>query len=285
MSQNKILVGVGAIMAIVMMCIFTVSETEKAIKFKFGEIVAADYKPGLHFKFPFINNVKKFDSRILTLDSSPERFLTAEKKNVIVDSFVKWRIGDVTTFYTAVAGDVFQANVRLEQIIKNSFRSEFSKREIKQLVSSDRNDIREALIKNTATAAASLGIDIVDVQVKRIDLPSEVSGSVYSRMEAERERVAREFRSQGAEAAEKVRADADKQREIILADAYRDSEIRKGEGDAKAAEIYAKAYGENVEFYAFYRSMAAYKKTFSNSSNLMVTEPDSDFFKYFKQMK
>ena len=285
MSANKILVSVGAILTIGMMCIFTVSETEKAIKFKFGEIVAADYQPGLHFKFPFINNVKKFDSRILTLDSSPERFLTAEKKNVIVDSFVKWRIGDVTTFYTSVAGDVFQANVRLEQIIKNSFRSEFSKREIKQLVSTDRNDIREALIKNTAVAASGLGIDIVDVQVKRIDLPSEVSGSVYSRMEAERERVAREFRSQGSEAAERVRADADKQREIILANAYRDSEIRKGEGDAKAAEIYANAYGADVEFYAFYRSMAAYKETFSNSSNLMVTEPDSDFFKYFKQMK
>ena len=285
MSANKILVSVGAILTVGMMCVFTVSETEKAIKFKFGEIVAADYQPGLHFKFPFINNVKKFDSRILTLDSSPERFLTAEKKNVIVDSFVKWRIGDVTTFYTSVAGDVFQANVRLEQIIKNSFRSEFSKREIKQLVSTDRNDIREALIKNTAAAAAGLGIDIVDVQVKRIDLPSEVSGSVYSRMEAERERVAREFRSQGSEAAERVRADADKQREIILANAYRDSEIRKGEGDAKAAEIYANAYGADVEFYAFYRSMAAYKETFSNSSNLMVTEPDSDFFKYFKQMK
>ena len=285
MSANKILVSVGAILTVGMMCVFTVSETEKAIKFKFGEIIAADYQPGLHFKFPFINNVKKFDSRILTLDSSPERFLTAEKKNVIVDSFVKWRIGDVTTFYTSVAGDVFQANVRLEQIIKNSFRSEFSKREIKQLVSTDRNDIREALIKNTAAAAAGLGIDIVDVQVKRIDLPSEVSGSVYSRMEAERERVAREFRSQGSEAAERVRADADKQREIILANAYRDSEIRKGEGDAKAAEIYANAYGADVEFYAFYRSMAAYKETFSNSSNLMVTEPDSDFFKYFKQMK
>jgi membrane protease subunit HflC len=225
MSQNKILVSVGAILTIGIMCFFTVSETEKAIKFKFGEIVSADYKPGLHFKFPFINNVKKFDSRILTLDSSPERFLTAEKKNVIVDSFVKWRIGDVTTFYTSVAGDIFQANVRLEQIIKNSFRSEFSKREIKQLVSTDRNDIREALIKNTATAAASLGIDIVDVQVKRIDLPSEVSGSVYSRMEAERERVAREFRSQGSEAAERVRADADKQKEIILADAYRESDF------------------------------------------------------------
>jgi membrane protease subunit HflC len=285
MSQNKILVSVGAILTIGMMCVFTVSETEKVIKFKFGEIVSADYNPGLHFKFPFINNVKKFDARILTLDSSPERFLTAEKKNVIVDSFVKWRIGDVTTFYTSVAGDVFQANVRLEQIIKNSFRSEFSKREIKQLVSTDRNDIREALIKNTATAAASLGIYIVDVQVKRIDLPNEVSGSVYSRMEAERERVAREFRSQGSEAAERVRADADKQKEIILADAYRESEIRKGEGDAKAAEIYANAYGANVEFYAFYRSMAAYKETFSNSANIMVTEPDSDFFKYFKQMK
>lgn len=285
MSQNKVLVGVGAILTVVMMSVFTVSEIEKAIKFKFGEIVSADYEPGLHFKIPFINNVKKFDSRILTLDSSPERFLTAEKKNVIVDSFVKWRIGDVTTFYTSVAGDVFQANVRLEQIIKNSFRSEFSKREIKQLVSTDRNDIREALIKNTASAASSLGIDIVDVQVKRIDLPSEVSGSVYSRMEAERERVAREFRSQGSEAAEKVRADADKQKEIILADAYRASEIMKGQGDAKASEIYAKSYGENVEFYAFYRSMAAYKETFSNSANIMVTEPDSDFFKYFKQMK
>ena len=285
MSQNKILVGVGAVLAITMMCVFTVSETEKAIKFKLGEIVRSDYQPGLHFKLPFINNVKKFDSRILTLDSAPERFLTAEKKNVIVDSFVKWRIGDVKTFYTSVAGDAFQANIRLDQIIKDAFRSEFSKRDIKQLVSTDRSAVREALIANTAKAAAQLGIDIVDVQVKRIDLPSEVSHSVYSRMEAERARVAREFRSQGAEAAEKVRADADKQKEIILADAYRDSEIMKGQGDAKAAEIYANAYGKNVEFYAFYRSMAAYKETFNKSANIMVTEPDSEFFKYFKQMK
>lgn len=286
MSQNKILVGLGAIFTIVMMSVFTVSETETAIKFKLGEIVEADYKPGLHWKFPFINNVKKFDSRILTLDSSPERFLTAEKKNVIVDSFVKWRIGDVKTFYTSVAGDVYQANVRLDQIIKDSFRSEFSKRDIKQLVSSDRSVIRKALITNTAAAAAHLGIDIVDVQVKRIDLPSEVSQSVYQRMEAERARVAREFRSQGSEAAEKVRADADKQKEIILANAYRDSEVAKGRGDAKASVIYAEAYGENVEFYAFYRSMAAYKETFNNkSANIMVTEPDSDFFKYFKKMK
>lgn len=285
MSHNKILVGIVALLTLVMMSVFTVSETERAIKFKFGEIVKADYQPGLHFKMPFINNVKKFDSRILTLDSSPERFLTAEKKNVIVDSFVKWRIGDVTTFYTAVAGDVVQANIRLEQIIKNSFRSEFSKREITQLVSTDRYAIREAMIKNTTGAAAGLGIEIVDVQVKRIDLPSEVSGSVYRRMEAGRARVAREFRSQGAEAAEKVRADADKQREIILANAYRDAQVRKGQGDAKAADIYATAYGANVEFFAFYRSMAAYKEMFSNSSNLVVTEPDSEFFKYFKQMK
>lgn len=285
MSANKILVTLGAVFTIAMMCVFTVTETEKAIKFKFGEIVQADYQPGLHFKLPFINNVKKFDARILTLDSAPERFLTAEKKNVIVDSFVKWRIDDVETFYTSVAGDAYQANIRLDQIIKDAFRSEFSKRDIKQLVSTDRSAVREALIENTAKAAAQLGIDIVDVQVKRIDLPSEVSHSVYSRMEAERARVAREFRSQGSEAAEKVRADADKQKEIILADAYRDSEIMKGQGDAKAAEIYADTYGENVEFYAFYRSMAAYKETFNKSANIMVTEPDSEFFKYFKQMK
>lgn len=285
MTANKILVTLGVVFTVIMMSVFTVSETEKSIKFKFGEIMKSDYKPGLHFKMPFINNVKKFDSRILTLDSSPERFLTAEKKNVIVDSFVKWRIGDVTTFYTSVAGDTYQANVRLDQIIKDAFRSQFSKRDIKELVSTDRRAVREALIANTASAAANLGIEIVDVQVKRIDLPKEVSQSVYSRMEAERARVAREFRSQGSEAAERVRADADKQKEIILANAYRDAEVAKGQGDATASEIYAKAYGEDIEFYAFYRSMAAYKETFANSGNLMVTEPGSDFFKYFKKMK
>jgi len=285
MSQNKILVGIGAAFTLLMMSVFTVSETEKAIKFKLGEIVASDYSAGLHFKFPLVNNIKKFDARVLTLDSSPERFLTSEKKNVIVDSFVKWRIGDVRTFYTAVAGDVYQANVRLDQIIKDAFRSEFSKRDIKQLVSTDRSVVREALIANTAAAAANLGIEIVDVQVKRIDLPSEVSQSVYRRMEAERARVAREFRSQGSEAAERVRADADKQKEIILADAYRDAEVVKGSGDATASDIYAKAYGADVEFYAFYRSMAAYKHSFENASNIMVTEPNSEFFKYFKSIK
>lgn len=282
---NKILVAIGATLVVIFSSVFTVAETDRVIKFQLGEIVGADFQPGVHFKLPLINNVKKFDARILTMDSTPERFLTAEKKNVIVDSFVKWRIGDVKTFYTTVAGDVNQANIRLDQIIKDAFRSEFSKREIKQLVSTDRSAIREALITNVSPHAAKLGINIVDVQVKRIDLPSEVSSSVYQRMEAERARVAREFRSQGSEAAEKIRADADKQREIILANAYRDSEILRGEGDAKAAEISARNFGEDSEFYAFYRSMIAYKQSLGKSGNIMVLEPNSDFFKYFKTQK
>lgn len=284
MTQNKILVTLGALLFIGMMCVFTVSETEKAIKFRLGEIVKNDYEPGLHFKWPFINNVKKFDKRIQTMAAKPERFLTAEKKNVIVDSFVKWRIGDVTTFYTVVAGDVDQANLRLDQIIKDAFRGEFGKRNIKQLVSTDRQAIREILIKNAKPLAADLGMEIIDVQVMRIDLPEEVSSSVFRRMEAERERVAREFRSQGAEAAERIRADADRQRVVTMANAFRDAEMLRGEGDAKSAEIYAKAYGADAEFFTFYRSLNAYKKTFTSSS-MMVLDPDSDFFRYFKQQK
>lgn len=284
MTQNKILIGLGALLLIGMMCIFTVSETEKAIKFRLGEIVKNDYEPGLHFKWPLINNVKKFDKRIQTMEAKPERFLTAEKKNVIVDSFVKWRIGDVTTFYTVVAGDIDQANLRLDQIIKDAFRGEFGKRNIKQLVSTDRQAIREILIKNSKPLAADLGMEIIDVQVMRIDLPDEVSSSVFRRMEAERERVAREFRSQGAEAAERIRADADRQRVVIMANAFRDAEKLRGEGDAKSAEIYAQAYGADADFFTFYRSLNAYKKTFSSSS-MMVLDPDSDFFRYFKQQK
>ncbi len=284
MTQNKIWVSLAALLFISMMCMFTVNETEKAIKFRLGEIVKNDYEPGLHFKWPFINNVKKFDKRIQTMAAKPERFLTAEKKNVIVDSFVKWRIGDVTTFYTVVAGDIDQANLRLDQIIKDAFRGEFGKRNIKQLVSTDRQAIREILIKNAKPLAADLGMEIIDVQVMRIDLPEEVSSSVFRRMEAERERVAREFRSQGAEAAERIRADADRQRVVTMANAFRDAEMLRGEGDAKSAEIYANAYGADTEFFTFYRSLNAYKKTFSSSS-MMVLDPDSDFFRYFKQQK
>ena len=284
MTTNKLLVGLAALLLVGMMCVFTVNQTEKAIKFRLGEIVKIDYEPGLHFKLPFINNIKKFDARIQTMDAKPERFLTAEKKNVIVDSFVKWRIDNVATFYTTVAGDIDQANLRLDQIIKDAFRSEFSKRNIKQLISTDRSAIREILTNNSKAVAADLGMEIVDVQVMRIDLPSEVSSSVFRRMEAERERVAREFRSQGAEAAERIRADADRQRVVTLANAFRDAEKLRGEGDAISAEIYAKAYGADTEFFTFYRSLNAYKKTFSNSS-MMVLDPDSDFFQYFKKEK
>ncbi|MFZ9609518.1 MAG: protease modulator HflC [Methylococcales bacterium] len=284
MIQNKILVGLAGLLLAGMMSVFSVSQTEKAIKFRLGEIVKNDYAPGLHFKLPFINNIKKFDARIQTMDAKPERFLTAEKKNVIVDSFVKWRIANVSTFYTTVAGDIDQANLRLDQIIKDAFRSEFSKRNIKQLISTDRSAIREILTNNSKAAAADLGMEIVDVQVMRIDLPPEVSSSVFRRMEAERERVAREFRSQGAEAAERIRADADRQRVVTLANAFRDAEKLRGEGDATSAEIYAKAYGADTEFFTFYRSLNAYKKTFSSSS-MMVIDPASDFFQYFNKQK
>ena len=284
MIQNKILVGLAALLLVGMMSVFSVSQTEKAIKFRLGEIVKNDYAPGLHFKLPFINNIKKFDARIQTMDAKPERFLTAEKKNVIVDSFVKWRIANVSTFYTSVAGDIDQANLRLDQIIKDAFRSEFSKRNIKQLISTDRSAIREILTNNSKAVAAELGMEIVDVQVMRIDLPPEVSSSVFRRMEAERERVAREFRSQGAEAAERIRADADRQRVVTLANAFRDAEKLRGEGDATSAYIYAKAYGADTEFFTFYRSLNAYKKTFTSSS-MMVIDPASDFFQYFNKQK
>ena len=284
MTQNKILVGLAGLLLLGVMSVFSVSQTEKAIKFRLGEIVKNDYEPGLHFKIPFINNIKKFDARIQTMDAKPERFLTAEKKNVIVDSFVKWRIGNVSTFYTTVAGDIDQANLRLDQIIKDAFRSEFSKRNIKQLISTDRSAIREILTNNSKAVAAELGMEIVDVQVMRIDLPPEVSSSVFRRMEAERDRVAREFRSQGAEAAERIRADADRQRVVTLANAFRDAEKLRGEGDAASAEIYATAYGADAEFFTFYRSLNAYKKAFTNSS-LMVLDPDSDFFRYFDKQK
>jgi membrane protease subunit HflC len=284
MLQNKLIVGLAAIVIMAMMSIFTVHQAEKAIKFKLGEIVKDDYEPGLHFKWPFVNNIKKFDARIQTMDSKPEQFLTAEKKNVIVDSFVKWRIGNVATFYTAVAGDTEQANLRLNQIIKDAFRGEFSKRNIKQLVSTDRQIIRDILIKNSMALAAELGVEIIDVQVMRIDLPEEVSSSVFRRMEAERERVAREIRSKGSEASERIRADADRQKVVTLANAFRDAEKIRGEGDAKSAEIYAQAYGADTEFFTFNRSLNAYKKSFANSST-MVLDPNSDFFKYFKQQK
>lgn len=283
MAQAKAMIAVaGAAVVLASLSMFTVSETQKVIRFRLGEIVQSDYTPGIYFQVPFINNVKKFDGRILTLESKPERFLTSEKKNVIVDSFVKWRVKDVAKYYTTVAGDVVQANIRLDQIIKDAMRSEFSKRTIRELVSSERSQIRDVLSGAASPVAEQLGIQILDVRVMRIDLPSEVSSSVYRRMEAERARVARDFRSRGAEAAERIRADADRQREVILADAYRDSELKRGEGEATAADIYAQAYGKNKEFFGLYRSLSAYRSAIREDDTLVV-EPDSEFFRYFKK--
>jgi len=285
MVRNKIIIPLVVLLIFAGMSVFTVSETQKAIEFRLGEIVRTDFTPGLYFKIPFINNVKKFDARILTLESKPERFLTSEKKNVIVDSFAKWRIKDVARYYTSVGGDVVQANIRLDQIVKDAMRGEFSKRTIRELVSSERGQIRDILIKGANPAADELGIDIVDIRVMRVDLPSEVSSSVYRRMESERARVAREFRSRGAEMAERIRADADRQHEVILGDAYRDAELKRGEGDATAAEIYAQAYGKNKEFFSFYRSLTGYKQAFRKEGDTIVLEPDSEFFRYFNKSK
>lgn len=262
---------------------YQVAEWEKAMLFRLGEIVKTDVQPGLHFKFPFVNNVRKFDGRTLTLDVEPERFLTAEKKNVIVDSFVMWRIDDVKRFYTAVLGDERNARQRLEQIIKDAMRGEFSKRTVNEVVSGDRDSMMKALTVDANEQASQIGIAIIDVRVKRVDLPSEVSNSVYRRMQAERSRVAKEFRSQGMEAAERIRADADRQRQVLIANAYRDAEQLRGEGDARAAETYAGAYNKDVEFYAFYRSMQAYQESFDAGGNMMLLEPDSEFFQYFNE--
>jgi membrane protease subunit HflC len=285
MTKNGLIVAAGLVFLVLLSTVtFTVSETEKAILLEFKKIVGTDHDPGLHFKLPY-RQVKRYDKRILSLESKPERFLTSEKKNVIVDWFVKWRIDDVTKFYTSVAGDKVQANIRLDQITKDAMRNEFSKRTIRELVSSDRGQIQDALTKMVNPAVAALGVQVVDIRVMRVDLPEEVSSSVYRRMEAERARVAREFRSRGAEAAEKIRAEADRQRDVLIAQANRDAEIRRGEGDAAASDIYARAYGKNQEFFEFNRSLMAYRHSFKDNRSLMVVSPDSEFFKYFKKAK
>lgn len=281
-ARTGLLILLIAALVFAAFSVFTVKEWERAILFRFGEIVRTDFAPGLHFKWPLINNVRKFDGRIMTLDAEPERYLTAEKKNVIVDAFVKWRIEDVSKYYTAMGGDEVRANIRLSQIIKDGLRAEFGKRTIQEVVSGERKEIMAILAVNADTIAHNFGINVVDVRLKRIDLPEDISTSVYRRMEAERARVAKDLRSRGAEAAERIRADADRQRTVIIAEAYREAEQLRGEGDAKAAEIYANAFSKDPEFYSFYRSINAYQRAFSQKSDIMLLEPDNDFFKYFK---
>lgn len=284
MGQAKTLLGIVLAVGVILgaLSIFTVDEREKVILFQFGEIVRTEFSPGLHWKKPLMNNVRKFDSRIQTLDTDDERYLTSEKKNVIVDSFVKWRISDVATYYTATGGDALRANLRLSQIIKDGLRGEFAKRTIQEAISGERQQIMQIITEQANGQAKAFGIDIVDVRIKRIDFPADISDSVFSRMRAERQRVAKDLRSRGAEAAEKIRAEADRQRTVLLADAYRDAEKLKGEGDAVATEIYAKAYGKDVEFYSLYRSLNAYKSTFTSKDDVLVLEPNTEFFKYFK---
>lgn len=282
MSRTYFLLPAGfSLLMLAYLSIFYVNEHEKAILFRLGEMVVSDFKPGLHVMTPIINNVSTFDARVLTLDAKSERFLTSEKKNVIVDSFATWQIGDVGLFYTTVGGDEYQANLRLDQIMKDAMRSEFGIRTIKQLISEDRSELRRTLMNKLSPVAAKFGIELVDIRIKRIDLPQEVSNSVYQRMRAERERVAREFRSQGAETAEQISAEADKQKQVILANARREGENIRGRGDAQSADIYAKSFGKNAEFYAFYRSLQAYQTAFEKTEDTLVLKPDSDFFKYF----
>jgi membrane protease subunit HflC len=262
--------------------VYTVDEREKAVVVRFGEVVRIDAKPGLRVKTPFLEDVRFYDSRILTLDAEPQPFLTKEKKSVLVDSYVKWRIVDLLKFYVAVGGDEMKARERLGQVINSGLRDEFGKRTVHDVISGDRRKIMELLSVNADKEAGEYGIEVVDVRIQRVDLPNEVSQSVYRRMEAERARTAKELRAQGAETAEKIRANADRQREILLAEAYRDAERLRGEGDARATAIYASAYSVNPEFYSLYRSLNAYKESFNNKEDILVVDPSADFFKYFK---
>lgn len=280
---SRVFIGVlGLGLLIALSCIFIVDERELAIKFRLGEIVASDFEPGLHFKTPWpLNNVRKFDKRVLTLDTRPERFLTGEKKNVTVDFFVKWRIRDVADYYTTFMGDERQANLRLLQIIKNGLQLEFDERTIRQVVADDRAQMMDSMTTKGNKQVEDFGIEIVDVRIKQIELPQDVRNSVYERMRAERERIAKDHRAQGEEAAKGIRAVAERERTVLLAEAHRDSEKIRGEGDARATEIYAAAYGRNADFYEFYRSMKAYRSALATGQDVLVLEPDSEFFKYF----
>lgn len=282
MSKQTLLIVISAVAVfIATTCLYTVDEREKVVQVRLGKIKGADYEPGLHWKFPLTDNIKRYDSRILTLDNPPERFLTLEKKNLNVDFFVKWRIQDVDRYFRATGGDELRALDRLSKIIKDGLRGEFAKRTIQQAVSGEREEIMATISASADVQVQEYGIQIVDVRIKRIDFTDDISGSVYDRMRAERKRVANEFRARGAKEAEKIRADADRQREVILAEAYKKAEQLRGEGDAEATDIYARAYNRDREFYAFYRSLKVYEQAWQDKQDILVLEPDGEFFKYF----
>ncbi len=279
------LIVLGVLLLVASQGLYVINETERAIKLQFGEVVDNDIKPGLHWKVPFMQNVKRFDARVLTLDTNPSHFLTSGKKYVIVDSFTKWRIKDVNSYYKATSGNRQEASNLLANLVNKGLRDEIANRTLHEVVSGERDQLMTKLTAalNTQTQD-DLGMEILDMRVKAVDLPDDLSASVYNRMSAEREREAREHRSQGKELSEGIQADADRQKTVLEAEAYRDAERTKGEGDAEAARIYASAYNKDPEFYAFTRSLKAYTQTFSQSDVLLL-EPDSDFFRYMKDAK
>jgi len=281
--MNKAYV-IGLVVLVVLgaMSVFIVDEREVALKLRLSAVERADYQPGLHFKWPFVENVLKFDVRIQNLDSDPQEYLTVEKKNVKVDSFVKWRIRDVERYYKSTAGSVQRTNERLSAVILKRLKDEIGKRTIQQVVSGDRAEIMVELASSAKQQADELGIEIIDARIKRVDLPEDVSQSVFDRMGAERKKVAKKFRSEGEERAKEIRAEADREREVILAEAERDAQIIRGDGDARATETYANAFSQDAEFYSLYRSLDAYRNTFNSPSDVLLLEPNTHFFRYFK---
>ena len=279
------LVVVALLVIGITMSIFYVDQRELAIKFRFGEIVDSDFEPGLHFKIPIINNVQVFPRRIQTITNPQELFLTKEKKNLFVDFFIKWRIVDVADYYRATRGEQLLSSQRLLEIVKDGIRAEFAKRTVPGVVTAERRELMAEVLSKARSSAAQLGIDVVDVRVKRIEFSEDVSESVFNRMREERARTAAELRAEGAENAEQIRADADRQRTVILAEAYRDAEVIRGQGDARSAEVYANAFEKNEEFYRFYRSVEAYRNSIGTGNDILVLDADSDFFQYMNQSK
>jgi membrane protease subunit HflC len=278
------IVALLAVLALlVSSALFTVDQRQNAIVFQLGEVKEIVVRSGLHFKWPLLQNVRLFDMRILTFDDAePLRFLTQGNRPVLVDSFVKWRIADVRQYYVSVQGDELRAATRIKQTVAGVLRDEFGARTVHEVVSGEREQVMNRVRDKVDQDLKRIGVEIIDVRLKRVDLPQDVSESVYRRMEAERKRIANELRSTGAAEAEKIRADADRQREVLLAEAYRDAQRIRGEGDAKSAAIYAAAFNQNPEFYSFYRSMEAYRSTFRGRNDLMLLEPNSDFLRYFR---
>ena len=288
MSNKSIgvLIAIAAVVIVLANTLYIVKETERAVLLEFGRLIETDIKPGLHIKKPLINEVRKFDARILTVDARPEDFLNAEKKGMIVDSFVKWRIKDVSTYYTATNGEELRAARLIAQRANEGLRNQFGKRPLHEVVSGERDQLMSELVESLNTLTNDeLGVEIIDVRVKRIDLPDQVSDSVFDRMRTGREREAREHRSQGKEQAEIIRADADRKRTVIAAEAYREAEKIRGDGDALSASIYASAYNKDPEFYSFVRSLAAYKSSFQNKGDILLVDPKGDFFKYLNSSK